>query len=534
MYKMNGFTKIPFAFTLLLTIALAFVVVSGLANPALTRITPTDTDGVLVFQANHTNSPLGNWEMVSLGHPDYFEGASNDTMLYFTGNQPNLGPADSPLEFTFIAPETATYELAIRSSRDLRGAANDHCNDFFVRMAGDFEPGHNTFSKSVLTSNTKHYFSSVPDRQWGWTILGERRIDGENVKLRFRYVLKQGEVYTLTVSGRSQRAIMDYIILFNTSKVTVQQARAAQLIMETSPDGSLKIIFDETQGAVTKNPDKPVYDPGEEVVLTAEPEPGFRFSNWTGYITSEENPLTINMDSTIILTANFVPVYTVTISENTVNGTVDISPDKPYYDSGESVTFTPQPASGYSFGSWFAEGGISGNEVPLVISVNRDIDLTAYFNLITYQLFASASNGTIIRNPHSLVYTAGTQVELTAIPNEGYQFTQWSGYVTGEDNPMTITMDSVIYITANFDLISSTHQNEEVKLNIYPNPSEGIFTVKIGESASWNVYNLAGVKLKSGNGSGTFQLDLKTYPKGIYFLEMLTKEGAFHHRLVVE
>jgi uncharacterized repeat protein (TIGR02543 family) len=386
-------TKQSFVCNFLLTIAFAFVVFSGLANPALTRITPTDTDGVLVFQANHTNSPLGNWEMVSLGHPNYFGGASNDTMFYFTGNQPSHGPADSPIAYTFIAPENGTYELTIRSSRDLKGAASDHCNDFYVRMAGDFQPGTSTFDMNVLTSNTKHYFSSVPDRTWGWTRLGERTVNGEHLKLRFRYVLKQGEVYTLTVSGRSQRAIMDYIILFNTSKVTVQQAQAAKLIMETPPDGSLKIILDETRGTVTKNPDKSVYDPGEEVVLTAVPEPGFLFNSWGLDVNSNDNPLTVTMNSTMYIQANF-----------------DVAP----------------PADG-----------------SLIIDVN-DI------------------RGTVSRNPDKIVFDPGETVVVTAVPNPGYVFQNWSGDITSDDNPLTITMNSTIYITANFGLESIPVQNKTV------------------------------------------------------------------------
>jgi uncharacterized repeat protein (TIGR02543 family) len=389
----STFTKQSFANYFLMTIAFAFVVFSGLANPALTRITPTDTDGVLVFQANHTNSPLGNWEMVSLGHPNYFGGASNDTMFYFTGNQPSHGPADSPLAYTFIAPESGTYELTIRSSRDLKGAASDHCNDFYVRMAGDFQPGTSTFDMNVLTSNTKHYFSSVPDRTWGWTRLGERTVNGEHLKLRFRYVLKQGEVYTLTVSGRSQRAIMDYVILFNASKVTVQQAQAAKLIMETPPDGSLKIILDETRGTVTKNPDKPVYDPGEEVVLTAVPEPGFLFNSWGLDVNSTDNPLTVTMNSTMYIQANF-----------------DVAP----------------PADG-----------------SLIIDFD-DI------------------RGTVSKNPDKIVFDPGETVVVTAEPNPGYVFSNWSGDIASDDNPLTITMDSTIYITANFGLESIPVQNKTV------------------------------------------------------------------------
>ena len=506
-----------------------------LAQPVLTPITPTDRDGVIVFQAEHTNSLLGNWELITHQHPDFFKGASNDSMLYFTGNATNLGPPNSPLDYTFIAPETGTYQLIIRSSRILKDARNDECNDFYVRLAGDFEPGANTFSKSVLLTDTKHYFSSVPDRQWGWTNLGERRISGENVKRRFFYVLKKGEVYTLTVSGRSKRAIMDYIVLFNTSKATIDQARNAKLAVFASvTDGYLLISVDEDKGSVIKNPDNAIHDEGEEVVLTAEPKPGFRFINWTGSVTSDENPLVINMDSTVSLTANFVPAYTVTIRENTVNGTVEFSPEKEIYDAGETVTFVPYPATGYSFESWHDAGGISGNTVPLEITINRDIELTAYFTLNTYRLYLSANNGVITLNPHSAVYVAGTEVELSATPNEGYKFSGWSGYITGEENPITITMDSIIYVTANFEPITSVSELMRGNLKVYPNPSQGVFTVETGQRSGYTVYTLSGLRLIEGEGCGNFEIDMKGYAKGIYLLEVQTHSGVALERLIVD
>ena len=308
-----------------------------------------------------------------------------------------------------------------------------------------------------------------------------------------------------------------------------------QLFIEEDGKTYLFINVNPSQGTVNRNPDQYQYVTGEEVVITAEPNPGFKFVNWTGDIESDYNPLSLKMDSSIRLTANFVPIYTVTISENTVNGNIEISPDKEYYEAGESVTFTPHPAPGYIFGSWFAEGGISGNTVPLVITMNRDIELTAHFSLITYQLFATANNGTITRNPHSLVYAAGTQVDLTAIPNEGYQFTQWSGYVTGEDNPITITMDSTIYVTANFDMISSNVDQKSVgKFKVYPNPSKGVFIVDIGQNASYAVYNLSGVRLIQGKGYNSIEISMKGYPKGLYLLEVKTPYGVAMERIVIK
>ena len=56
--------------------------------------------------------------------------------------------------------------------------------------------------------------------------------------------------------------------------------------------------------------------------------------------------------------------------------------------------------------------------------------------------------GTIEGNAGS--YVEGTTATLTATPAEHYEFTGWTGDVTSTDNPLTITVNSDLTITANF------------------------------------------------------------------------------------
>jgi uncharacterized repeat protein (TIGR02543 family) len=62
--------------------------------------------------------------------------------------------------------------------------------------------------------------------------------------------------------------------------------------------------------------------------------------------------------------------------------------------------------------------------------------------------------GTITKYPDQDDYLAGSQVELTAIPDTGYEFAGWSGDVTSTDNPLTVTMDANKDITASFTAIT--------------------------------------------------------------------------------
>ena len=47
-------------------------------------------------------------------------------------------------------------------------------------------------------------------------------------------------------------------------------------------------------------------------------------------------------------------------------------------------------------------------------------------------------------------YSKDTVVQLTATPNTGYFFANWSEDATGTANPTTITMTKVMTVTANF------------------------------------------------------------------------------------
>jgi len=47
-------------------------------------------------------------------------------------------------------------------------------------------------------------------------------------------------------------------------------------------------------------------------------------------------------------------------------------------------------------------------------------------------------------------YASGTLVKLTAVPASGYKFNSWSGDLTGNSNPVMITMEKNKTITANF------------------------------------------------------------------------------------
>jgi|GEM_PF-1377917 len=58
--------------------------------------------------------------------------------------------------------------------------------------------------------------------------------------------------------------------------------------------------------------------------------------------------------------------------------------------------------------------------------------------------------GTVTRSPNQARYAAGTEVTITAIPDAGYRFTGWQGGIMSNSSVVTHTMNSNLWVTANF------------------------------------------------------------------------------------
>jgi pectate lyase len=87
-------------------------------------------------------------------------------------------------------------------------------------------------------------------------------------------------------------------------------------------------------------------------------------------------------------------------------------------------------------------------------------------------------SGTIQSNPAGPIHPAGTTVQLTAMPAMGWQFSSWSGSLTGNANPATIVMDAPKSVTAIFTQPSTppTITNQPVSLTV-PAGTDVMFSV---------------------------------------------------------
>ena len=59
-------------------------------------------------------------------------------------------------------------------------------------------------------------------------------------------------------------------------------------------------------------------------------------------------------------------------------------------------------------------------------------------------------NGSVTRDPDQAWYDLGEIVSLTAVPDPGWEFSAWSGDLTGTNNPENLTITGDMNVTANF------------------------------------------------------------------------------------
>ena len=156
-----------------------------------------------------------------------------------------------------------------------------------------------------------------------------------------------------------------------------------------------------------------------------------------------------------------------TLGLDATNGSIEVDgvpqslPWSDDYVNGTEVVLEAIPDSTYEFTSW--SGDLSGSENPTTVTVDSDTSISANFSKIYYTLTINGSgSGSVYVDgvektlPWSDSIAAGTSVALEAAPASCYEFSNWSGALTGSTNPTSITMDGAKSITANFSELQYT------------------------------------------------------------------------------
>lgn len=211
----------------------------------------------------------------------------------------------------------------------------------------------------------------------------------------------------------------------------------------------------EPAGAGSVTPDQGEYEKGNTITITATPNEHWAFIGWTGDYTGTSSTVTIKMDSDKDISALFqkreYPLAIEIEGEGSVSEQV-LQPKSTDYEGGATVELTATASEGWQFSHW--EGHLEGNTNPATIIVDSEKNVKAVFVRSDYPLtIAVVGNGTVteaVVHSKSTDYPYQTVVELTAIPEDGWVFSEWQGDITGNENPVQIEVTKESEVTAVF------------------------------------------------------------------------------------
>ena len=211
------------------------------------------------------------------------------------------------------------------------------------------------------------------------------------------------------------------------------------------------------------------YSYGASCTLTAEANPGYTFTNWTenGNVVSTQAHYSFNVNGNRTLVANFTQLqHTITVSANPNNGGT-VTGDGTY-NYGQSCTLTATPSTGYSFVRWTKNGNEVSTNTSYTFTVTESATYVAHFQIQSYTITATAnlSNGGTATGGGT--YSYGQSCTLTATPNQGYTFTNWTenGNVVSSNAVYTFTVNGNRTLVANFSQNAYT-------ITASANPSNG-------------------------------------------------------------
>ena len=177
------------------------------------------------------------------------------------------------------------------------------------------------------------------------------------------------------------------------------------------------------------------YNHGQKATLTATANDGYHFVQWSDGVDTETRE--VDVTSALSFTAEFA-INSYTVSANADHGSVDGTGE---YTHGAKAKLTAKANTGYHFTQW-SDGETKAERV---VVVTEDLEFTAEFEINTYTVRASGSNGTV---EGAGTYKHGDEATLTANANTGYHFAQWSDGVETATRKAVVT--SNMSFTAEF------------------------------------------------------------------------------------
>lgn len=261
------------------------------------------------------------------------------------------------------SPGCISSSVSVGASTDSDSEAS--FNNWHATLQKLFAPGYLIYSSTGASDSSYASWSgtsmATPHVAGAWALLKHRLSSGSVTDL----------LNALRTTGVSVYSVCDY---YTTAIPRIRVDRAIQ-----SFPGNTLTIQASTGGTTNPTPGTYTYDQGTQVQVTAIPNTNYEFVNWTGSISSTQNPVTVTMNSDMTIKANFRLKPKLTIQVGSY-GTTTPSPGVYYYATGTVVQVTAVPDT-YSIFIMWSESA-TGSTNPVNLTMDSDKSLYAHFRYI--------------------------------------------------------------------------------------------------------------------------------------------------------
>jgi hypothetical protein len=227
------------------------------------------------------------------------------------------------------------------------------------------------------------------------------------------------------------------------------------------------------------------YSYGQTATLTATPETGYEFVNWTenGDEVSADATYSFTVTQARTLVANFVlQTFEISASANPTEGGSVTGAGT--YSYSETATLTATPETGYEFCKLDRERGEVSVDATYSFTVVQAHTLVANFVLQTFEISASANPTEGGSVTGAGTYSYGETATLTATPETNYDFVNWTenGTEVSADATYSFTVAQAHTLVANFKLKTSINEliNQAVFV-VYPNPASELINIELAD-----------------------------------------------------
>jgi len=169
---------------------------------------------------------------------------------------------------------------------------------------------------------------------------------------------------------------------------------------------------------------------GTQAQLLATPNPGWSFTEWNDGVTNNPRLITVPPGGASYA-ANFQEPATITVLANPIDGGTVAGGG--IYDVGSQVEISAIPDNGWTFIGW--NDGITNNPRLITVPEGGATYAANFQQPAIIEVLANPINGGTVAGGGT--YDVGSQVEISAIPNNGWTFTGWNDGIT--NNPRLIT-----------------------------------------------------------------------------------------------